>query len=202
MFSLTSCGSSLLNLTTELPRAPGPGPASLPHFGQAGSRLGAPPRWGEARCEALPYPHRGNYPDWAGQGAPLELISFCGRDMKGFGMFWDAHVVMDVLWHHPGSAGEGCGGLYCCLPPLSCKSVGSLFLLTLVTPNCAGWIPLERGPWRVLGRLGKELGIQQHLLPRTWDREEASRAHWVRGLGGQQFLFHSHLWGKQDAIWK
>lgn len=63
MFSLTSCGSSLLNLTTELPRAPGPGPASLPHFGQAGSRLGASPRWGEAGCEALPYPHRGNYPD-------------------------------------------------------------------------------------------------------------------------------------------
>lgn len=76
MFSLTSCGSSLLNLTTELPRAPGPGPASLPHFGQAGSGLGTPPCWGEAGCGALPYPHGGNYPAWAGQGAPLELISF------------------------------------------------------------------------------------------------------------------------------
>lgn len=38
----------------------------------------------------------------------------------------------------------------------------------------------------MLGRLGNELGIQQHLLPRTWDREKASRAHWEMGLGGQQ----------------
>lgn len=44
MFSLTSCGSSLLNLTTKLPRVPGPSPASLPCFGQAGSGLGAPAR--------------------------------------------------------------------------------------------------------------------------------------------------------------
>lgn len=84
MFSLTSSGSSLLNLTTELPRAPGPGPASLPHFGQAGSGLGAPPRWGEAGCEALPYPHRGNYPAWAGHGGPLELISFLWERYEGF----------------------------------------------------------------------------------------------------------------------
>lgn len=84
MFSLTSSGSSLLNLTTELPRAPGPGPASLPPFGQAGSGLGAPPRWGEAGCEALPYPHRGNYPAWAGHGAPLELISFLWERYEGF----------------------------------------------------------------------------------------------------------------------
>lgn len=54
------------------------------------------------------------------------------------------------------------------------------------SPQTAGRIPLERGPWRVLGRLGKELGIQQHLLFQTWDREEASRAHWDMELGGQQ----------------
>lgn len=70
--------------------------------------------------------------------------------------------------------------------PLSQESLGSFFLLTLVTPNCAGRIPLEGDLWRVLGRLGKELGIQQHPLPQTWDREEASRAHWEMGLGGQQ----------------
>lgn len=70
--------------------------------------------------------------------------------------------------------------------PLSQESLGSFFLLTLVTPNCAGRIPLEGGPWRMLGRLGKELGIQKHPLPQTWDREEASRAHWEMGLGGQQ----------------
>lgn len=38
----------------------------------------------------------------------------------------------------------------------------------------------------MLGRLGKELGIQKHPLPQTWDRKEASRAHWEMGLGGQQ----------------
>lgn len=70
--------------------------------------------------------------------------------------------------------------------PLPQESLGSFFLLTLVTPNCAGRIPLERGPWRVLEMLGKELRIQQHPLPQTWDREEAIRAHWEMGLGGQQ----------------
>lgn len=162
MFSLTSCGSSLLNLTTELPRAPGPGPASLPHLGQAGSGLGAPPHWGEAGCEALPYPHRDNYPGLGRTGSPSGVDQFfCGRAMKGFVMSWDAHIVIAVLWHHPGSAGERCSGLYCCLPPRVPGVTGQpLFLLTLVTPNCAGRIPLERGPWRVLGKLGKELGIQ------------------------------------------
>lgn len=53
------------------------------------------------------------------------------------------------------------------LLPLSQELLDSLLLLTLVTPNCAGRIPLERGPWRVLGRLGKELGIQQYLLFQT-----------------------------------
>lgn len=86
--------------------------------------------------------------------------------------------------------------------PLSWESAGSLFLLTLVTPNCVGWIPLERGPWRVLGRLGKELGIQQHLLPQTWDREEASKGTLGDGAGWTAVFFHPHLWGKQDAISK
>lgn len=158
MFSLTSCGSSLLNLTTELPRAPGPGPASLPHFGQAGSRLGAPPRWGEAGCEALPYPHRGNYPDWAGQAAPLELISFCERDMKGFGMSWDAHVVMDVLWHHPGSAGEGCGGLYCCLPPLVLRVSGQPLPPHSGCPKLCRMDPLRKRSLEGAGKAGKRAG--------------------------------------------
>lgn len=38
--------------------------------------------------------------------------------MKGFVMSWDAHIVIAVLWHHAGSAGERCSGLYCCLTPL------------------------------------------------------------------------------------
>lgn len=131
MFSLTSCGSSLLNLTTELPRAPGPGPASLPHFGQAGSGLGAPPCWGEAGCEALPYPNRGNYHAWAGQGAPLELISFLWERYEGF---------CDVL---------GCPRSDCCPLASSWLCWGGMWFVLLPSSPCprSHWAASSSSLW-------------------------------------------------------
>lgn len=73
--------------------------------------------------------------------------------MRDFVMSWDAHVEMAVLCHHPGSAGEGWVVCIAAFLPLSQESLGSLFLLTLVTPSCAGRILLERSPCRLLGRL-------------------------------------------------
>lgn len=112
--------------------------------------------------------------------------------MKGFVMSWDAHIVIAVLWHHPGSAGERCGGLYCCLPPFVPGVTGQPhFLLTLVTPNCAGRIPLERGPWKVLGKLGKRRwGSSSTRCPKLGT---GKRLAGHTGAGWTAVLFHPHL---------
>lgn len=48
----------------------------------------------------------------------------------------------------------------------------------------------------MLGSLGKELGIQQHLLPQTWDREEASQGHSGRWGWVDSSLFPSPSLGE------
>lgn len=72
--------------------------------------------------------------------------------MSGFVLSWAAHRCLS-----PGislaSTGSDAAACIAAFLPLSQQLAASRFLLTLVTPNCAGSIPLERGPCRVLGVL-------------------------------------------------
>lgn len=67
-------------------------------------------------------------------------------------MSWDAHVVMAVLWHHPDSAGEGCSGLYCCLPPLVPGVTGQPLPPHSGHPKLHREDPLRKGSLQVAGK--------------------------------------------------
>lgn len=82
------------------------------------------------------------------------LLVFLGRGMRGFVMYWDAHAVMAVPRHQPGPAGEGCSGLYCCLPPLVAGVSGQPLPPHSGHPKLWREDPLRVGSLQAAGRAG------------------------------------------------
>lgn len=108
-------------------------------------------------------------------------------------MFWDAHTVMAVPRHQPGPAGEGCSGLYRCLPPLVPGVSGQPHPPHSGHPKLCREDPLRVGSLQSGGRAGIGSGSTRCHKLEVRDREEPSRECWGGGAGWAELLSHPHL---------
>lgn len=119
-------------------------------------------------------------------------------------MAWDTHVVMAVPQHQSGPAGEGCGSLYCCLPPLVPGASGQLLPPHSGHPKLCREDLLRVGSLQGSGRAGIGTGDPAAVAPNLGWRTgkilagSARRQDWVGrtlvpspSLDGRRMLFGS-----------